>query len=473
MKKIFSCLILIMCSLMCLACGDPSISYAQESITINITDTYTISDDDIKISGTKSDYEIVILDPTIATIKDMVITPLKRGNTKVRFQLKDDSDYFCEVPLSITYNIYATSARVENDYVQINMHINRYAYNEIDLNDGCNEIPTITYDSSIIDYNYLTGAITAKKEGSTTVVVLFGACNVSFNVNVVNVVYTTQIEVSDNKVFEGSKGKFSFFVFPDTSNTYEFYTISNKITVNKDGSYDAKYSGVAEVHVKYLTSNDAEYTYKTFNVIIQQIPDDFDASVTAVSGENPAYYLMENMYRISISRIYEITGENLTFSNNVDVENIIVEEEGIFVDFYFLEKGRLYIDITISLDEYTHLEKSLVVEVNNFEDIEVYAKWFMYEQTIYADGKYRVYLNGGNNLANYLRFSLIVGEYTITEKFKVYNITNGSRELYYDSTNSGNSYYTFEPSETGEYVFEFVIGDEVVEIITILVLNKP
>jgi len=182
---------------------------------------------------------------------------------------------------------------------------------------------------------------------------------------------------------------------------------------------------------------------------------------------------MENMYRISISRIYEITGENLTFSNNVDVENIIVEEEGIFVDFYFLEKGRLYIDITISLDEYTHLEKSLVVEVNNFEDIEVYAKWFMYEQTIYADGKYRVYLNGGNNLANYLRFSLIVGEYTITEKFKVYNITNGSRELYYDSTNSGNSYYTFEPSETGEYVFEFVIGDEVVEIITILVLNKP
>ena len=269
-------------------------------------------------------------------------------------------------------------------------------------------------------------------------------------------------------LYQGSKGKFTFSVFPSTANTYEFITESDIIELSKDGNFEAKQIGQAEVKIKYLTAENAEYSYKNFIVTIVECVDDFDANISSINGDVVDYCLKENKYKITISSIENLKANMLYFSENVIVEKVEISNNSAIVDIQIVETGNVSIAIKVTLDQYTTLSKSIIVDVYSYDDIEVFAKWLMYEQKLFDDGKYHIYLNGGSGIANSLTFSLMIGDQTLTENYKIYNIVDGGRILCYDSSTS-SKLYKFSPTETGEYVFEFKIGDVVVEMTRVVV----
>ena len=480
MRKILLIMVLIVCSFSCLACScydDPIISYAKESITINIGNTFTIDDKNIIIENSKSSYKVIVLDEQIATIKNNIITPVNRGETKVKIYLEDDESYYVEIPLVITNHIYATNATLDSEYVQINIHKNNTAINKLTLNKGCNEVPQITYDESIISYNFRTGSIVAKTTGRTTVVILFGSVNVSFEVVVVDVVYTQKIEVEDITVFEGGQGKLPVRVFPDTANTYEFYPITNEIIkVEKDGSFQALSVGKSTVSLKYLQSENSEIKHISFVVNVVEFNDDITVDIVNVDNSDVQYFLKENKYKMIVSAYHDIKTESFVFSDNIWVENISVNNNVAEIEFYFKESGNVTFDVKVKFDEFSYINKDVTIRVLDYDDISVYAKWSIYQQSVFDDGMYRIYLHGDDGFANYLNFSLVIGDdensVSLIEDYKIYQLVEGGRIVCLDTSIDGEKVYKFEPISVGEYCLEFAVGEEVVERAIILVLDR-
>jgi len=473
MKKILTCVILIFCASLCLACNcgkEPSISFSYDQITINIGDTYTINDEDIDVVDSESEYELIIVDTKIATIKGNVITPMVKGETLLVIQLKD-CDVYCEIPLVITNIIYATEASIQSEQVQINLDKSNLATNVISLNYGCNEVPKVTYNENIIDYDYVTGLITAKSEGMATVVVLFANCNVSFNVNVVNKIYTRTIEVDDCSVYKGSSGKFDFVVFPETANTYEFFTTSELITIDQVGNFVAVDEGVAEITIKYLTAEGVNYSYKTFNVTIYESPSQFDVVVKNINGSDITYYLQGTTYLMTISGVPEISKNMLSVSNNIEVLNSYVESNQLKVEFKPTSSGEIEIDIVLNVDKNYILNETVDIEVKSIEDIEIYAIYFVYLQDVFPDGKYHIFPGNDQGLVTYMDFSLAINNEEIDENFVVYNVTGGTRQKCFDSSMQESSRYRFETTELGEYALEFELNGIVVATCSIVVEN--
>jgi hypothetical protein len=71
---------------------------------------YVISDEDVSILHSKSGYECVIVDESIATIENNIITPHKEGLTTLIIQLVDNNSFRCEVMLKVTNIIYTDTA---------------------------------------------------------------------------------------------------------------------------------------------------------------------------------------------------------------------------------------------------------------------------------------------------------------------------------------------------------------------------
>ena len=159
MKKWLAIIILILSSCVCVACGKtPTISYAKSEIQINFDEIYTIDKEDIKVEHSKKDYTVTILNKDIAELDGLTIKPKKEGKTSLRFAIEDE-DVYIDVPLTVTYIIYATSAEIESQDVVININLEQEIYNRITLNEGCNEKPQVSFDRNIISYDYITGKI--------------------------------------------------------------------------------------------------------------------------------------------------------------------------------------------------------------------------------------------------------------------------------------------------------------------------
>ena len=226
MKKWLAIIILIVSSYMCVACGKtPTISYAKSEIQINFDETYTIVKEDIKVEHSKNNYTVTVLDTDIAELDGLTIKPKKEGRTTLRFAIEDE-DVYVDIPLTVTYIIYATSAEIESKNVVININLEQEVYNSITLNEGCNEKPQVSFDRNVISYDYITGKIVPVKVGITNIVVLYNACNVSFSVTVIDVVYTAAIEVNEHRVYVGNSGTFEYSVYPQLANTYTFSCFS-------------------------------------------------------------------------------------------------------------------------------------------------------------------------------------------------------------------------------------------------------
>ena len=457
MKKWLAIIILILSSCMCVACGKtPTISYAKSEIQINFDETYTIDEDDITIEHSKEGYQVTILDTEIAELDGMTIKPKTKGKTYLRFAIEKE-DIYIDIPLTITHIIYATSAEIENQNVVINITLEDEVYNRITLNENCNEQPQVSYDRNIISYNYITGKIVPVKVGTTNVVVLYNACNVSFSVTVIDIVYTSAIEVEDHIVYVGNSGTFEYSVYPRLANTYSFFCSSDKLTVSEKGEYIANSVGQVDVYVNYYIAENTP-AMKTFKVNVVEEIESFDFSILNENGTEARYYLQELTYKLEIPNISNVSEEDVVVSDNFKVESIEIKDNSIDIIGAFEEAGEqlVKIDIASNGDIVSKEKEYAVYEIS---DIEIVAKWSAYKQQPYSDGKYHIKLVETPDYPSYLRFSLTINNTNISEQFKVYDITS-------EKVETQESFY---PTSTGEFQFQFeFLGVVVGEIIVVV-----
>ena len=98
MKRYFSCFILILVSVVCFACKDkPTISYEGQDVVIALSETFTLNENDIIVSNTDEDYEVIIVDESIAIIDNLTVIPNKVGETKIRVYLKNNKKIYCDI----------------------------------------------------------------------------------------------------------------------------------------------------------------------------------------------------------------------------------------------------------------------------------------------------------------------------------------------------------------------------------------
>ena len=442
------------------SCGkDPSISFVHGNISINIGEYYEIADEDVKIENSKSEYEVIVLNEDIAELEGNKITAKKKGVTIVRFQLVDNNSIRCDIELIVTNIVYASNIDIEKDEVLINMRISKTASNRVFLNKGCTEIPEVTYNKDIISYDYLTGSIEAKSEGQTSVVVLFDGCNVSFNVRVVDVAYTTKLIVEDAIVFNNTSGVFDFQIFPYYSNTYSFFTTSELIRVSALGEYETFGVGEATIYYEYVKAENEAPTLGFFTVTILDEVDSIDVEIIEIdTGSTPSVLIEGREYRLSISA-GNVPKELISISGNISYTDLVKFEEVWYTDFYFLNSGESSIVVTVEMGTES-IQNVSDVYVYASQDMQIKAMWFAIVQDIPEDGKYHLYLNGDSLQPNELTFVCVVGNVIMNNDIVVYDITSGDRVL--------SSIY-FRPTYAGEYVFEFEIDGQKMGPITIVV----
>ncbi len=458
MKKILSFFILIILSFVCVACGkDPSISYAKQKIQINFDETYTIDSKDIKIEDSDNDYIITILNTDIALIDKLTIYPKSKGETYVRFQIKGEKVY-TDVPLVVTHDVYATSATIENSNVVLDINSTTEVFNRVTTNAGCNEVPLVTYNNNVVSYDYITGKLTPVAVGTTTVVVLFNNCNVSFNVTVIDNIYTTKVEVEDHILYVGNEGKFNYEVFPDLANTYRFYTFATDLLdVNAKGEYVAKAEGEAVVIVEYYIAENTPVS-KVFDVKIIAELESFEFDIVNTDSTNAKYYLKEKDYKIVINNIENIKEDDVVVSDNFEIKDFVVGDDNISITGNFVSSGEQTVEVNITSNgNMVTREKS--VDIYELSDISIIAKWSGYPQETYQDGKYHIRLENSKDYACYLKFQLAIDDSPINDTFKVYDITTTKTEI---TT-------TFTPENVGEVTLQFEFLSVIVGEIIIVV----
>lgn len=454
MKKFFALLILILSSTMCFACGkDAYISYKREEVYLNLGSTYHVPSGDITVHNSSSDYEIISLDDSVAVISGNVIYSVAEGETTIRIRLVENSAIFKDFRLVVTNIKYVENATIKDERVYVNMGKEEEVYNPIIYgNSDANEVPEVSYNKDIIDYDYKTGKITPKALGDTVVIVLFRDCNVSFRVSVINEIYALSLEVPDCTLLNGYSGKFVFSIFPDNANTYSFFTPTNDyIEVNDDGSYVTKGVGKTTAYCSYLSELNGTPKLISFQVEIIEKVDNIDVWVQNTnSQEENGYFLKENKYRLRIDN-KGISSQNIYISGVGLASEITENANGLYVDFFFTKTGKNEIIVEVKLDGYNSIiSNKSSYTVGAIGDIQVAGFWSIYPNPIakQKDGKYHIFLdgNGDPSVVTYIRFGGILNDVVINE-IDVYMLINDNREI----MNSN----TFLPTAKGEYSFEF------------------
>lgn len=449
MKKYLTFFILILSSLVLSACSkDPSVIYSKDTITINIGYNYVISYSDIEVQNSSSEYEIVSLDESIAQVNGYIVTPKQQGETIIRIRLVDNNAVKFDIRLIVTDIKYAKSATIENEKVYVNFSENTDVFNAVTVSENCNEVPEIIYDKSVISYDYSTGKITPLALGETSVIVLFRDCNVSFKVYVIDKIFTKSLVVNDCTIIQGYSGKFNFSVFPDNANTYNFFSLSDLLTVSSDGQYNAKNVGTATVYCEYTSAIDTAPVLLDFQVTIIDNIQSLDMEIVDIeSGQKENYYLLEKKHRL---RIYNcsIPSDNLSIIGNINmVSDIVSDSQGIYVDFYFKNTGENALKVDVSFDgKNVDLTQSKTCNVSTLSSVEIKVKLSIYLQSPREDGKYYVQLD--NTQTSTLRFVPYIGQYELSEAMTVYDVTSGDRVVVQNG---------FQPTTAGEYTFEFEI----------------
>ncbi|MBQ7352239.1 MAG: hypothetical protein IJW59_05230 [Clostridia bacterium] len=451
MKKALMVVILIVFSFVGFACDkNASISFVHGNFSINIGQTYTFDSDDVKISGSKSDFQVFVKNTDIAEVQGKTLVPKKEGVTVLRFQLKKNAEIYCDVELVVTNIIYATNAVAEKDNIKINLREDSTAINKIITNVGCNEIPSVRYNSEILTYDYQTGLITGISEGETNVLVIFDGVYASFKVVVIDIVYVTYMNVSDCTIFEGSSGKFDFSIVPYYANTFFFSTDSDILSVDKEGNYMAGSIGTATVVYSYQKGEGQEYIVGSFEVKITEAIDELDFDVYENDDSLATYCLFDKTYRLKITLPEGFGKDNLQFSSqNINGGNI-VESDGIaYLDFTFVKKIKTTIKVSIIVGN-LKLDFEKDYNVYSYDDIEIRANYFGMDNAPDSDGKFTISLSESSGYPKYIVFVAVLAKNRVKETLKVYNVTGGSSVLV------GTK---FQPDVVGEYTFEFEIGE--------------
>ena len=475
MKKITLILCILFMSLGLVACGKSSISYAENDVAIYENQVYEINSNDIKIEGKTSDYSIVLLDTNIAEIDGFFVKPKNVGNTTIRLKLNTKKDVHFDISFEVKKGKIAKLVSLQSSLVNIDMSSGvSTALNKITTNEDCDEIPEVTYDSDIISYDVSTGVVTAKKVGSTDVIIKYRFCETKFRVNITEEIYTKLIVLGDNKVYENSSGKLDFQVFPSNANTYTFY-LSEKdknrtdFIVYSDGTYLSYGATRVEINYWYYDAKNHKSSVQSFEVEVIEKITDFDVKVLDENNVGVSNFLLDKNYKININlgsnfdvSNFKITGDLVSKSDITYIEN-----GGFQKEFSFKTSGKNTITIVFEktlCGVENIVEKTLDFEVSDTSSITIGAKWLSMEIFPDENNMYIIYLDGKDGMRpNQIAIMLkINGEFDTTLKYDVYMQKEVPEKL--DSN-------LFVPTSTGTYTFEVIFAEKSLGNIVVVVLE--
>ena len=474
MKKMFVALTIICMCMLAFACGkQPSISYNISELILNVGTTYTLDSSNIKITDSKSGYQVEIEDTEVASIEGLKITPIKAGETKVIISLVNNKSVKFEIKLLVTAIVYADNPTVSKQDIELNLQKMPSTINKIQLNDGCNELPQLVECSpaGIVEYDYTTGLVTAKSSGVATVVVYYRNCNVGFRVKVTDIVYVTSMTVDDNIVMVGSIGLLDYTCFPDFANTYRFYCSSDIISVDNDGNYTAKNIGIATVYYEYITSAGSTPIAGSFKVTVIDKISSFNAKLVDSDNTQASYYLIEEIYKIIVDLDENIPSKCLKLSSNVrfadNDEFVYIEDMGWVANINFRQFGNIDIVITF---QYGSTEEDCVkstissVYVNGYKDFKIMA----------FSGGYNLRSNIDSNVVIYNRVDMnnapIYFEWGINNTrlygydMSIYMISEGDESKVYLNSQS------IDQLQVGEKTLYFELNGKLIDSIVIQVV---
>lgn len=448
--------------------NEPSISCDLEEIKVYQNQEYTLSSSHVEIENYDEGYTISIKDEKIAKVVNKIIIPVSVGKTKLVISLDGYSEVYCEVDYEVMEGYIAEWITLDKSTVKINKELEPKGNNKVYFNSNCTEIPNVTYDDSLIDYNYKTGVITAKKTGKTIVTIEFMECKISFEVIVTDVVYTEVMTVKDAQIYKSTIGTLPFSIFPSSANTYRFWTASNILTIDNDGNYQTFESGTATVYYQYYTAyNQLSSVYQcTITVVDASI--EYSIDVMNENLEGTANFMLDKIYKLVINCASAVNSSLFTISSNVELKSNFawVENFGYVASFQFKESGDNRIDVyytPVKDDLSLQLVRSKSVKVYSENDIRLVAFWSAYIQEKY-EGKYRIFINNTSFIVDYLDFKLYLGDSLYDVTFDLYLLNNDNSLTLIDKS--------FMPTEVGEYTLVAKMGSEIIDTVQVLALYE-
>ena len=459
MKRFCSFVILILSIFVFSACGeDPIVSFASDMITINMGQVYRINPNDVKIENSKENFELLSLNELVAIVDEDKIIPVSEGVTFLRIQI-EGGEYYCDVKLKVTNNISATSATIENTQVKIDINQTNTFENKLTLNTGCNEVPNVIISKDIITYDYLTGVITAKGTGTATVQINFVYCSVTFVVTVTGTIYTQQVNVFNFSTYEGAEGVFVSSIYPEYANTFYYTSDADNITVYSNGLYRAKSAGKATVELNYRTDKNTLLT-KTFEVTILSKDTDFKAIILDENNQVPNTIYKERKYKLQVTGIDNVDTKKLVINDGITIITERVVGDVFEFDFYFNNTGNIVLPIIFKMDNVVVAEKTFSFVVETLENFTIKARWGTNSLVTDKEGKYHIYINTPGGIS-YIQFSLYFNNQKLSDaEYKFMDISSGV---------GIETSAKFAPTIEGEYILQFVVGEDIVKTIYVVV----
>ncbi len=450
MKKILTIFILILSAIFPASCSckkdipDISISITKTEFVLALNDTLDLNNY-VVIDGCDDGFECEVLDETILSIENGVVTPKSGGNTDVKCKVKGYGDFFVTAKFVVCGVYLAEDAEPTLEKVIINLGAGKVATNKIVVNEKVTEIPTISCDTAVATYNYETGEVRAVAVGETTVRVAFERCETSFDVVVENNVFVEQLDLYNATMYVGDEGKFEYTIIPSNANQLSFYTNSTILEVDTYGGYEAKGVGSATVYCDYyLSSNTSKKLTKSFVVTIKDIPDYLNFWIMGTNGEALQYMFDSDTAKIVFDGEHYESLENFTFSDNIEVLSSGIQsgmDGSKFVLFKAKNVGMLEVTVScvVRFDNTAKMvSKTKSISVYSFDQIEVVAKYNIYPFDADQNGNYMVTFD---SIVNSLSFSFRMNDSELSG-VKVYAL-NGDTKI--ELTNN-----EFEIEERGE-----------------------
>lgn len=387
MKKLLVAIILMLSALIPSACSCGkdicSITATQDNFSIALNETLDLNDY-IVVEGECS--FSTSFDGNQITIEDGVVTPITSGTVAIKCEIIGNEDIFTIVNITVRDIYLTTSASVNKKKIIINMGVTSTAINKVEVDSGITEEPQVVYDKSIIGYDYLTGSITARSVGETSVRVIYEKCFVEFFVKVENSVYVEYLSASDVTLYVNDSGKFEIVIMPSNANQYKYYSYSTILGVDSAGNYYAKGNGKATVYVQYLMKNGEKIETKTttFSVTIYALPDSIDFDFFDQYGNEFGTFFKGETGRIVLKlNEYELVG-SYQFSDNIKIvsNGVLTDQYGKpYVLFEANDVGELSIEVSCNIlinDVSRKISKTKTINVKDSNMINVVVKHDIY-----------------------------------------------------------------------------------------------
>lgn len=276
----------------------------KTNVALNKGETATITVEKQPADATASNIVWTSSDPTVATVKDGVITALKSGKTSVTASCNGITSQACVVtvttPLKGIEIVGNTNEIKKGESTTLTV-----AYNPTDA-DITGELKWSSSDSTVAEVK--NGIVTAKKEGTVVITAEIGAFQATYALTVKEV-HLTEIQTEKEiELIKGNTKQLTVTYLPEdtTDNKSVVWSSNNEevAVVSENGTVTAKKAGVAEI-----TATVGSLTSVT-TVTVKEIP------ITEVTFEKETLELVEGQ-TADVSTSLKIKPENTTEDKSV------------------------------------------------------------------------------------------------------------------------------------------------------------